>query len=70
MKILIQNAPLRIDVVCLVCQKRLALSNATEHKGAYYCSQHTRLHTEEIEKMLQSINADRLLNKENRHETI
>jgi hypothetical protein len=64
MKILIQNAPLHIDVVCLVCQRRLALSNACEHKGAYYCSQHAPLHTEDIEKMLQSINADRLLNEE------
>jgi hypothetical protein len=40
MKIEKEDAPLYIDVVCAVCKKRMALSNAHEKDGVYYCYFH------------------------------
>jgi len=31
------DAPLYIDVICYECGRRLALSNANERDGRYYC---------------------------------
>lgn len=35
-----ENAPLYLDVYCYICERRVALSNAHQYDGRYFCTKH------------------------------
>lgn len=49
------NAVLYVDVSCAACGKRMAMSNAHEIKGAYYCGKHYCYNDMSLEQIIQHI---------------
>jgi hypothetical protein len=47
MKIEKRDAPLYLDVHCYVCERLMALSNANQYDGRYYCNKHLPINKED-----------------------
>jgi len=51
-----EDIPLCIDVYCYVCEKSVALSNAIQYKGKYFCVHHYPLATLSLDQLIESLN--------------